>query len=90
MASLYPSADAEVLADPDLEVIKCVAADYDAAACVPKNWKYGPQRYFGWIRMSSRHVLTLWEELRIYFFKEIGEHTAGGPGAWWDAEAEDW
>jgi hypothetical protein len=58
-------ADAEVLANPDHEVIKCVAADYDAAACVPKNSWYCPQRYFGWIRMSSRQVLTLWFEMEI-------------------------
>lgn len=78
--------DAEVLANPELDIIKCVAADYDAAACVPKNSFFGPQRYFGWLRVASKHVLTLWFELEIYDFEQIGNHTAGGPGAWWDPE----
>ena len=30
-------ADAEALADPDLEVIKCVVVDHDVATCVLKN-----------------------------------------------------
>lgn len=75
--------DEEVLANPS--IIKCVAADYDAAACVPKNTRYGPQRYFGWLRMSSAHVFILWLQLDIYFIEEIVEGTEGGPGAWWDA-----
>ena len=76
--------DADVLASPDLGMIKCVAADYDAAAAVPKNPRFGPQRYFGWLTMSSEHVLALWFELEMYFFEEIGNGIGGGPGAWWD------
>jgi len=78
--------DADVLASPDLGMIKCVAADYDAAAAVPKNTTFGPQRYFGWLTMSSERVLDLWFELEMYFFEEIGNSTAGGPGAWWDPD----
>lgn len=40
-------ADKEVLTKPGLGVLKCVAADYDAAACVLRNPHSGPQRYFG-------------------------------------------
>ncbi|EMD64906.1 hypothetical protein GGP41_003572 [Bipolaris sorokiniana] len=81
---IFILADEEVLAIPSL--IKCVAADYDAAACVPKNPRFGPQRYFGWLRMSPNHVLKLWFELEIYFLKQIVNYTAGGPGAWWDPD----
>jgi hypothetical protein len=81
---IFMLADTEVLANPDLGMIKCVAADYDAAACVPKNTWFGPQRYFGWLRMSSNHVLRLWLELDMYFLEQIVNHTAGGPGAWWE------
>jgi hypothetical protein len=78
--------NAEVLANPELGVIKCVAADYDDAACVPKNSWFGPQRYLGWLRTSLKHVLALWFELDIYCLREIGNGTAGGPGAWCDPE----
>jgi hypothetical protein len=67
-----------MLANLDLGVIKCVAADYDTAACVPKKSRFGPHRYFGWLRMSSGHVLSLWFGLDIYSFGEIGNCTAGG------------
>ncbi|KAJ4311762.1 hypothetical protein N0V94_007779 [Neodidymelliopsis sp. IMI 364377] len=83
---IFMLADEEVLKDPDLGVVKCVAADYDAAACVPRNPRFGPQRYFGWLRMSSTHVLKLWLELEGYFLEQIVNHTAGGPGAWWDPD----
>jgi hypothetical protein len=85
---IFMLADTEVLANPDLGMIKCVAADYDAAACVPKNPRFGPQRYFGWLRMSSNHVVKLWFELEIYYLEQIVNHTAGGPGAWWDPYAQ--
>ena len=39
--------DADMLASLDLSIIECVAANYDAAAAVPKNPRFGPQRYFG-------------------------------------------
>ncbi|KAH6868717.1 hypothetical protein BKA58DRAFT_317144, partial [Alternaria rosae] len=68
--------DADVLASPDLGMIKCAAA-----AGVPKNPRFGPQRYFWWLTMSSEHVLTLWFRLEMYFFEEMDNSTAGGPGA---------
>jgi hypothetical protein len=79
-------ADTEVLANPNLGVIKCVAADHDTAACMPKNSRFGPQHYFGWLRMSSGHVLSLWFELDTYSFEDIGDHSPGGPGALWNPE----
>ena len=42
-------ADEAVLADPQLEVINVVAADYDPVAVIPKSMRYGPQRWFGWV-----------------------------------------
>ncbi|KAI4694250.1 uncharacterized protein J4E84_002832 [Alternaria hordeiaustralica] len=79
-------ADAEALVGSDFDsaLIKVVAAEYDAAACVPVNWKFGPQRYFGWMRMPVRCVLALWFTLEHKFLQEIVDSTAGGPGALWD------
>lgn len=85
---VFMLADEEVLTKPDLGVVKCVAADYDAAACVPRNPHFGPQRYFGWLRMPSTHVLKLWVELDTYCLEQIVNHTLGGPGAWWDSYFE--
>jgi hypothetical protein len=73
-------ADAEVLANTDFDVIKCVAADYDAAACVPKSSRFGSQRFFWMVKDPSWHVLALRFELDIYFFGDIGNRTAGGHG----------
>jgi hypothetical protein len=39
-------ADFEVLANPHLDVIKVVLAEYDAAAAIPRNTRMEPQRYF--------------------------------------------
>jgi hypothetical protein len=79
-------ADVEVLmgSDYDSALIKVAEAEYDAAASVPKNWQYGPQRHFGWMKMPVRCVLDLWFKLERYFFMEIVESTAGGPGALWN------
>jgi hypothetical protein len=58
---IFILADAEVLANLDLDVTEPIAAEYDdAAACVPKKITVWSQRYFGWLRMSSGHVLSLW------------------------------
>jgi hypothetical protein len=81
---LFMLADKEVLAKPDLSMIECVAADYDAAACVPRNPHFGPRRYFGWLGMPSTHVLKLRIELDVYYLEQIVNHTLGGPGVWWD------
>jgi hypothetical protein len=81
--------DEAVLANPELSVINLVAADYDPVRGVPTNWKAGPQRYFGWITMSSSCILILWKALDISFLSDIGSgsYTAGGPGAFWDADS---
>ncbi|KAH7086799.1 hypothetical protein FB567DRAFT_51538 [Paraphoma chrysanthemicola] len=77
-------ADAQVLQDPNLRLIKAVAADYDPVAAVPRNTRAGPQRYFGWITMPTTAVLDLYTELDTFYFEEIVYHTSGGPGAFWD------
>lgn len=40
--------------------IKCVQVDYEAADYVPKNTRMGGQRYFGWMKMTTRSFLELW------------------------------
>lgn len=56
---IFMLADEEVLTIPDLGMIKCVAADYDAAACVPRNPHFGLQQCFRWLKIPSTHVLRL-------------------------------
>ncbi|KAH7076614.1 hypothetical protein BKA63DRAFT_412219 [Paraphoma chrysanthemicola] len=79
---IFLLADAEVLQDPDLRLIKAVAADYDPAA-VPRNTRMGPQRYFGWMAMPMTAVLGLYTELDIFQFEQIVSHASGGLGAFW-------
>ena len=81
---LFLLADAQVLQDPDLRLLKVAAADYDPVAAVPKNRWVGPQRYFGWITMPTTAVLDLYSELDMFQFKQIVNRTSGGPGAFWD------
>jgi hypothetical protein len=83
---LFLLADAEVLGKADLRLIKVVEGDYDPIDRVPKNTRGGPQRYFGWITMSSTTVAELWNELYSYYLWEIGSCTTGEPGAFWDPE----
>jgi hypothetical protein len=81
-------ADAEVLRDPDLRMIKVVAAEYDAERAVPKNRRYGPQRYFGWITMPATATLNLWRQLDDDWLMDIGSRImpCGGPGAFWNPD----
>lgn len=81
---LFLLADAQVLQDPDLRLLKVAAVDYDPVAAVPKNWRVGPQRYFGWITMPATAVLNLYNELDMFQSKQIVNRTSGGPGAFWD------
>ncbi|KAH8732401.1 hypothetical protein GQ44DRAFT_697591 [Phaeosphaeriaceae sp. PMI808] len=83
---LFLLADAEVLGDSDLRLLKVAAADYDPVAAVPKNRRAGPQHYFGWITMPSTTALDLWNELDSYTLGEIADSTSGGPGAYWDPD----
>ncbi|KAH3957787.1 hypothetical protein HBI81_156690 [Parastagonospora nodorum] len=83
---LFLLADAEVLGEADLPLLKVVEGDYDPVAWVPKNTRGGPQRYFGWITMSPTTVAELWRELDSYYLWEIADWTTGEPGAFWDPE----
>lgn len=47
-------ADERVLAGSELEVINVVAADYDPIAAVPRSWRAGPQRWFGWVTSTFK------------------------------------
>jgi hypothetical protein len=81
---LFLWADAQVLQDAEFSLLKAAAADYDPVAAVPRNKWSGPQRYFGWITMPPTAVLNLYNELGVFTFKQIVNHTSGGPGAFWD------
>lgn len=82
---LFLLADDQVLQDPDLARLKVVAADYDPVAAVPKNWRVGPQRYFGWITMPTTAIFQLWDALELFDIQQIVNRTSpGGPGVYWD------
>lgn len=78
---LFLLADAQVLQDSELGLLKVAAADYDPVAAVPRH---GRQRYFGWITMPTSAVLDLYLELEGFQFNQIVKRTSGGPGAFWD------
>jgi hypothetical protein len=77
-------ADAQVLQDPHLGLLKVVAADYDSVTAAPRDGL--PQKYFGWITMPSATIVDLWGELDTYYLWQIVNFTAGGPGAYWDVD----
>jgi len=83
---LFLLADAQVLQDPDLRLVKAAAADYDPGALVSRNNRSGPQRYFGWITMPTTAVCNLYAQLDTFWLEQIVNRTAGGPGAFWDPE----
>jgi hypothetical protein len=71
-------ADSEVFGD-DGSWIKCVQADYVAADHVSRNKRYGPQRYFGWMKMTTQSVADLWEQMGMSVdFETIAPPTIGG------------
>ncbi|KAH4111885.1 hypothetical protein HBH47_233660 [Parastagonospora nodorum] len=80
---LFLLADAEVLGEADLRLLKVVEGDYDPIDRVPKNTRGGPQRYFGWLTMSPTTVAELWDELYSYYLWELAGGTTGEPGAFW-------
>ncbi|RYP65974.1 hypothetical protein DL771_008021 [Monosporascus sp. 5C6A] len=74
-------ADAEVLEDAGRGEfwVKCVQPDYVAADYVPKNARLGGgQRYFGWMKMTTRSVFDLWRELDTRHLEGIAPQTIGG------------
>ncbi|KAH6613023.1 hypothetical protein C7974DRAFT_444495 [Boeremia exigua] len=74
-------ADAQVLQDPELGLLKVVAAEYDPDA----GYRH-PQKFFGWITMPSATVVDLWDELDTYYLWQIVNFTTGGPGVYWDVD----
>jgi hypothetical protein len=82
---LFLLADDQVLQDPDIVRLKVVAAEYGPVAAVPTNWKFGPQRYFGWMTMPTTTVFYLWDALELFTMEDIVNRTSpGGPGVYWD------
>jgi hypothetical protein len=76
---LFLLADEEVLADPELEMVKCVEFNYDAAQHVPRNSRLGgAQRYFGWMKMKVETVPYLWNELGYRTLDSIAPQTIAG------------
>lgn len=77
---LFPLADEEVLTGvPKSQFqIKCVQADYKAADYVPRNTPMGGQRYFGWMKMTTRGLLDFWSLLRVRNLESIAPPTIGG------------
>lgn len=55
---IFLLADERVLADPELGVLHIVAADYDPIAAIPRNFRMGPQRYFGWLTSTLRFQVS--------------------------------
>jgi len=77
---LFLLADEEVLAGvagSEFQ-IKCVQVDYEAADYVPKNTRMGGQRYFGWMKMTTRSLLELWHLLQVQELQTIAPPTIGG------------
>lgn len=79
---LFLWADAQVLQDPELRVVKVVAPDYDHVSAVPRNRPSGPQRYFGWITLPTTAILRLYIAVDMFSY----EYLANGPGALWDPD----
>ncbi|ETS75313.1 hypothetical protein PFICI_12257 [Pestalotiopsis fici W106-1] len=76
-------ADSEVLQDAGRAVnpefwVKCVQGDYVAANYTPKNNRMGGQRYFGWMKMTTRSMLELWDQLNVRDLASLAPKTIGG------------
>jgi hypothetical protein len=57
---IFLLADAEVLQDPDLRLLKVADARHDPVAAVPRNTWSGPQRNFGWLTIPTTAVLDFY------------------------------
>ncbi|KAH5960418.1 hypothetical protein HBI85_159660 [Parastagonospora nodorum] len=79
---LFLLADAQVLQNPDLSLIKVAAPHYDPGRHVPRNGWSGRKKYFGWITMPTSAVLELYIQVEMFSF----EYLAKGPGALWIPE----
>jgi hypothetical protein len=68
---IFLLADAEVLQDPDLRLLKVADARYDPVAAVPRNTRSGPQRNFGWLTIPTTAVLDFYNWMDIFTWEEI-------------------
>ncbi|KAF2012852.1 hypothetical protein BU24DRAFT_453173 [Aaosphaeria arxii CBS 175.79] len=59
-------------------MVKCVQADYRAEDYVPRNPRLGGQRFFGWMKATTKSLLSLWYTLSMRNFDEIAPETIGG------------
>ncbi|KAI4952568.1 hypothetical protein J4E91_003040 [Alternaria rosae] len=81
--AIFLLADAQVLQDPELSLVKVLDADYDPARAVPKNPRYGPQRNFGWLTIPTTAILDFYNYLDMPFtFDELED--LAGQGKHWD------
>jgi hypothetical protein len=80
---IFLLADDEVLQDPDLALLKVVAADFGPGDALPRHGRVGPRYYFGWITMPTTAIYDLWVKLTLYYMEEIIS-PPGGPGVYWD------
>ncbi|KAH3957792.1 hypothetical protein HBI81_156620 [Parastagonospora nodorum] len=76
---LFLLADAQVLQNSDVSLVKVAAPHYDPGEYVPRNGWSGRQRYFGWITMPTTAVVYLYTEVDTFSF----EYLAEGPGSLW-------
>ncbi|KAH6883153.1 hypothetical protein BKA58DRAFT_31352 [Alternaria rosae] len=81
--AIFLVADAQVLQEPDLNLLKVGDAKYDPVAAVPKNPRVGPQRYFGWFTIPTTAVLDFYNWMDIFTFEETFRQAL--PGTQWDA-----
>jgi len=81
--AIFLLADAQVLQDPDLSLVKVLDADYDPVRAVPTNPRYGPQRNFEWLNIPTTAVLDFYNYVDMPFkFDELED--LAGKGRHWD------
>lgn len=71
-------ADDEILSDVDAFTVKCVEVDYRTEDYIPRNPRFGGQRYFGWMPMKAGCVAGLWKHLEFRDLDRIAPPTIGG------------
>ena len=79
---IFLLADAQVLQDPDLRLLKVADARYDPVAAVPRNTRSGPQRNFGWLTIPTTAVLDFYDWMDRFTWEQIVNQA--WPGKLWD------
>jgi hypothetical protein len=75
---IFLLADAQVLQDPDLRLLKVADARYDPVAAVPRNTRSGPQRNFGWLTIPTTAVLDFYDWMDGFTWEQIVNHAWPG------------